>query len=74
MIKIADRDVVLMFAAIPIVVIVMSIITFGFISPFPNPSKISSAIILLLIIVWIFLLSYLIIRFIIWAVKTLRKR
>lgn len=73
MIKIKDRDVILIFATIPIIVIVTVAFVTGLSSHYPEPPKIISVIIWLLIIVWLLCLCYLIMRMIVWLIKTLNK-
>lgn len=67
--KIKDKHVVLIFTAIPIIVIVTAVFVTGLSSHYPEPPKIISAIIWLLIIAWLVCLFYLIIRFVAWVLR-----
>jgi len=71
MIKIKDNDVVLIFAVVPIIIIVIVAFVTGLSSPHPEPPKMISVITWLLIIIWLLCLFYLIFRFIVWVIKIL---
>lgn len=71
--KINDKDVVLIFASIPIILIVIVAFVTGLSSHYPEPPKIISVIVWLLIAVWLLALCYIIIRLIGWAYRFCRK-